>query len=127
MVVGRDSRGKQVKRFARTLAEARVAKSELRADVHRGTYRALSRVTFEAYATDWLDSYTGRTRSGVRAGTLAGYRSTIKREAIPFFGRKHLAEIEPRDVKRYVAKLTARTIPARRPNRRGRSPRTPSV
>jgi integrase len=111
VVIGRDSRGKQVKRFARTLAEARVAKSELRTDVHRGEYRALSRVTFEAYATDWLDTYTGRTRSGVRAGTLAGYRSTIEREAMPFFGRKRLAEIEPRDVKRYVAKLAARTIP----------------
>ena len=111
VVVGRDSRGKQVKRFARTLAEARVAKSELRTDVHRGEYRALSRVTFETYAVEWLDSYTGRSNSGVRPGTLADYRSTIEREAIPFFGRKRLAEIEPRDVKRYVTKLAARTIP----------------
>jgi integrase len=111
VVVGRDSHGKQVKRFARTLAEARVAKSELRTDVHRGEYRQLSRVTFQDYATEWLDSYTGRSSSGVRPGTLADYRSTIEREAIPFFGRKRLAEIEPRDVKRYVTKLAARTIP----------------
>src|SRR3954454_15093653 len=84
VVVGRDSRGKQVKRFARTLAEARVVKSELRTDVHRGEYRTLSRVTFADYAAGWLDSYNGRTRRGVRPATLADYRRVIDDHAVPF-------------------------------------------
>ena len=101
-----------------------MAKSELRADVHRGEYRSLSRVTFDAYAKEWLDSYSGRSSSGVRPGTLADYRSTIEREAIPFFGRKRLAEIEPRDVKRYVTKLAARTIRTQQRPARPVSPNT---
>jgi integrase len=111
VVVGRDGHGKQVKRFARTLAEARAAKSELGADVVRGEYRRQSRVTFAEYAAQWLDTYNGRTRRGVRPATLRDYRRVIEDHAVPFFGRKRLAEIEPRDVKAYLVKMAARTVP----------------
>jgi hypothetical protein len=46
VVVFRDPAGRQRKRFARTLAEAREAKASLTADVRRGEYRTTSRVTF---------------------------------------------------------------------------------
>ena len=52
VVVFRDPQGRQRKRFARTLAEARDLKAMLRADVSRGEYRAQSRVTFADYAIE---------------------------------------------------------------------------
>jgi integrase len=106
-VVYRDPGGKQRKRSARTLAEARDLKSALRADIARGEYRALSRVTFAEYASEWLESYTGRTSRGVREATLRDYRRVMEKRAIPFFARLRLAEIEPRDVKRYVTSVAA--------------------
>src|SRR4051812_34173411 len=53
VVVGRDLRGKQVKKFAGTLAEARDRKASLRTDVSRGEYREQSRVSFVDYAREW--------------------------------------------------------------------------
>src|SRR5689334_8679888 len=85
--------GGKGKRFARTFAEARALKAELTADVRRGEYRATSRVTFREYATAWIDGFTGRTGRGVREGTVADYRRTIERDALPHFGRMRLAEI----------------------------------
>jgi hypothetical protein len=62
----RDSRGKQRKQFARTLAEARDLKATLTADVKRGEYRQLSRTTFAEYAPRWVETYAGRTSRGLR-------------------------------------------------------------
>jgi integrase len=110
VVVFRDVAGRQRKRSARTLAEARELKAILTADVKRGEYRALSRVTFAEYAEEWIETYTGRTSRGIRPETLADYRADLEREAIPFFGRTQLAAIEPRDVKRYASELAVRGL-----------------
>lgn len=99
----RDPQGKDRKRYARTLAEARAIKAETKADISRGEYRATSKVTFNAYATDWLQTYSGRTSRGVRESTMAEYRRAIEQRAIPHFGKRPLASIEPRDVKAYLA------------------------
>jgi integrase len=103
----RDPQGRERKRSARTLAEARDLKATLTADVKRGEYRALSKVTFAEYAPEWIDSYTGRTSRGIRPETLADYRSDLARIAVPFFGRMQLSAIEPRDIKRLAAQLAA--------------------
>src|SRR5919202_2013808 len=108
VVVFRDPHGRQRKRSARTLAEARDVKATLTADVRRGEYRALSRVTFAQYAAEWCGSYNGRTARGIRPQTLSDYKALLERDAIPFFGRIQLMAIEPRDVKRFAAELTAR-------------------
>jgi integrase len=110
VVVFRDPQGRQRKRSAKTVAEARVLKAALTADVKRGEYRALSKVTFADYAGEWLATYSGRTSRGIRPETLDSYRDHIEREALPFFGRMHLAAIEPRDVKRYAAMLAERGL-----------------
>lgn len=110
VIVYRDPQGKQRKRSARTLAEARDVKATLTADVKRGEYRALSRVTFAEYAADWIESYQGRTSRGIRPETLDSYRDHLRREAVPFFGRTHLVAIEPRDVKRYAVALASRGL-----------------
>jgi integrase len=119
VVVYRDPHGRQRKAAARTLAEARELKATLTADVKRGEYRATSKVTFAAYATEWIASYQGRTSRGIRPETLADYRHDLGLDdegkptgggAVAFFGRTQLAAIEPRDVKRYAAELAARGL-----------------
>jgi integrase len=110
VVVFRDPQRRQRKRSARTLAEARELKAALTADVNRGEYRALSRVTFAEYAAEWIETYTGRTTRGIRPETLADYRADLERDALPFFGRMQLAAIEPRDVKRYASMLAQRGL-----------------
>jgi integrase len=121
VVVFRDPHGKQRKRSARTLAEARDLKAAVTADVKRGEYRALSKVTFTDYAVEWVQTYKGRTAKGVRAETLADYRRRLGLDedcqpvgdgAVAFFGRMQLAAIEPRDLKRYAACLADRGIAA---------------
>jgi integrase len=106
----RDPSGRQRKRFARTLAEARDLKASLVTDVRRGEYRETSRLPFSEYAVQWTETYQGRTSRGIREHTRADYRGLIERDAIPFFGRMRLSEIEPRDVKAYVSQLAARGL-----------------
>ncbi|HET7572130.1 MAG TPA: tyrosine-type recombinase/integrase [Gaiellaceae bacterium] len=108
VVIYRDPSGRQRKQAARTLAEARDVKAALRADVARGEYRALSRVTFAEYAPRWIDTYAGRTARGFRETTRDEYRRDLERDAIPYFGRMRLAEVEPRHVKSYAAHLAER-------------------
>jgi integrase len=115
----RDSRGKQRKLFARTLAEARDVKAEKTTDVRRGEYRALSKVTFAEYAPEWIASYAGRTSRGVRDATRRDYARALgldldtgepldpPRGAVAFFGRMRLTEIETRDVKTYATQVAS--------------------
>lgn len=119
VVVFRDPSGRQRKRSARTLAEARVLKGSLTAAVASGEYRSQSRATFAEYATEWIGTYSGRTSRGIRAETLADYRrdlgigkdgELLGDGAIGFFGRMRLAAIEPRHVKAYAAELAGRGL-----------------
>ncbi len=112
VVVGRDLRGKQVKKFAKTLAEARVKKAELRADVARGEYRKASRVAFAEYAARWIATYDGRTARGIRSSTIRSYRRDLGLDeygvptgggAVGYFARMPLAEITAQHVKAYAA------------------------
>ena len=77
------------------------------ADVARGEFRSQSRVTFAEYARVWVETYTGRTSRGIRPETVREYRAELERRAIPYFGERRLSEIEPRDVKAYIAALAA--------------------
>jgi integrase len=116
----RDPAGRSRKAFARTLAEARDLKASLTADVKRGEWRVLSRVTFAEYAPEWIAGYAGRTSRGFREETRREYRRDLgldddgtplldgsgrQRGALAHFGRLRLAEVEPRDVKGYAVKL----------------------
>jgi integrase len=113
VVVFRDPYGKQRKKSARTLAEARDLKSTLTADVARGEYRAVSKVGFTEYALEWIEHYGGRTSRGIRDATKADYKDRLEQYAIPFFGRMQLAAIEPRDLKRFVAHVAASGLTCR--------------
>jgi integrase len=108
----RDRRGRVRRVSGQTIAEVKAKRAAFETDVARGEWRAASRVTFAEYAADWLDTYTGRTGRGIRPATLADYRRTIEREAVPFFGRMPLAAIEPRDIRRYIAGVKSRGVSA---------------
>lgn len=105
VVLYRDPYGRQRSRAAATLAEARLLKSALTADVARGEYRALSGTTFADYLSEWIASYPGRTSRGFREQTRQEYKRDLERHALPFFGPMKLAEVEPRDVKRFIGQL----------------------
>jgi integrase len=117
VVIFRDQLGRQRKQAAATLAEARTLRATLTADVKRGEYRALSRVTFVEYAPTWWKTYNGRTYRGVGAGTKQDYAEALGidpktgepfspvRGAIKFFGRMRMSEIELMHVKQYAAQL----------------------
>jgi integrase len=110
----RDPSGKPRKRCARTLAQARALRAELCADVSRGEYRVTSRITFADYGAGWIESFTGRTARGIRPDTLKRYRADLDRVIVPHFGRWRLAEIEPRHLKAFVAKLFDQGLSASR-------------
>jgi len=116
VVVFRDTAGRQRKRSARTLAEARTTKAALTADVRRGEYVEENRITFAAYAHSWIESYGGRTARGVRPRTVRDYRRALGLDehgeptgtgAVAFFGRMPLNTIRPQDVKHYAETLAA--------------------
>jgi integrase len=104
-ILYRDPYGRQRYRAAATLAEARLLKSALTAEVARGEYRALSGVTFAEYLPEWITSYAGRTSRGFREQTRQEYKRDLERHALPFFGPLKLAEVEPRDIKRFIGQL----------------------
>ena len=80
-----------------------------------GTHRETSPQTFEAYAKDWIDTYTGRTSRGFRDSTRKGYRFSIEKRAIPFFDGRLLAEVDAPLVKRFIRSLFDRKVSGRPP------------
>jgi integrase len=121
VVIFRDPNGRQRKRSARTLAEARELKAALTADVRRGEYRAVSRATFAEYAVEWIGTYQGRTSRGIRPATLHDYRVRLGldeegtptgRGAVAFFGRMRLSEVQPQDIRKFIAHTASRGIAA---------------
>jgi integrase len=101
-----DPSGRRRKRSAATLAEARLMKSALTADVARGEYRESSRVRFEDYARDWVRTYEGRTSRGIRPETIAEYERDLQLHVVPVLGRRRLSEIEQRDLKALARHLS---------------------
>src|SRR5436190_9087058 len=110
---------------ARTLAEARALKGQLTADVRRGEYRGLKKVTFAEYAPRWIANYGGRTDRGIGAGTRADYRAALGLDAegaplrdktgrelgaVGFFRRTPLAAVDVGMVKEYAAELSGRGL-----------------
>src|SRR4051794_22182339 len=74
-------KGKQRKSFHRTMSEAREAKGRRQS----GDRRSTTRITFEVYAREWIDSYQGRTGRGFGEATRDEYRRVLEEHAIPFF------------------------------------------
>jgi integrase len=110
VVVFRDPQGRQRKRYAKTLAEAKDLKAVLRADVSRGEYRSVSKVVFADHALRWIETYPGRTSKGIDESTRDDYRKRLVSDAIPFFGRMQLAAIEPQHIRDFAATVAAQGV-----------------
>jgi integrase len=110
-------RGRERKQYARTYDEARSIKQGIETDKRHGEHHERATLTFEDYAKEWIDTYTGRTSRGFRESTRAGYRYSIEHRAIPYFS-KHtttLAGIEPRDIRSLIAELFKRKVAGKPP------------
>jgi integrase len=105
VVTWRDRAGKQRRRSAATLAEARDVKAKM-----RNTRGPTRRISFAAYAPLWLEGYRGRTGEGIGAGTLTDYARSLEQDAVLYFGRMFLDEITTGEVKRYVSHLEKRGL-----------------
>jgi hypothetical protein len=89
----RDPQGQRRKKAAATMAEARDIRASVRTDISRGEYVPQTKLTLQAYYDEWIKSYAGRTRSGVRVSTLTGYRDQMRVHVLPALGQRRLAEI----------------------------------
>lgn len=93
-------RGKRIKTFHATKAQARRAKAERTAGA-----RPVSRERFESYAERWLVEYTGRTARGLAPSTRTAYAWSMHAYVIPYFQGVRMSDIGPADVKRFIAHL----------------------
>src|SRR5215210_2540277 len=79
----RDEQGRARKPSFPTIEEAKRAKGR----IDSGDRAGVDLTPFDHYATDWLDSYAGRTSRGLSPGTKRAYRRSLENRLIPFFGR----------------------------------------
>jgi integrase len=94
-------RGKQHKETFRTFAEAREAQGKRRA----GDSRPSSRITVEAYFSDWIETYEGRTARGFSETSRSLYRRAINDHALPSWRTWKLGEVEPAEVRALYRRL----------------------
>jgi len=78
--------------------------------VSRGEYRDVARTRFDEYARVWIQGFNGRTGKGVRPATRMDYGRDLELHAIPFFGRRRLAEITLTDVRAFANHLRDRGL-----------------
>jgi integrase len=106
--------GRQRWESARTLDEARRAKSARQTDIGRGEFEERSRITLHDYAAEWVDRYQGTGRRGFREETRAEYRGLLDKYALRHFARSlMLGDIAPRGVADFIGWLV------KQPNGRG--------
>lgn len=103
----RDADGRQVKETLGRASEGwtkRKAEAALRArltDVARESYRKPQAVSFEAFAREWLDTYSDSREH--RRTTRADYQAMVEHHLIPWFGSTTLADVTTADIDAYVA------------------------
>ena len=68
--------------------------------LRRGGAAAASMEPFADYATRWVEHYSGR-QSSFSEDSRASYRDALIRVAVPYFGRRPLARITPRDIRAF--------------------------
>jgi integrase len=103
--------GRQRKKYAGTLAQARAIKLE-----REGEARALRRgPTLHGFSLSWLDRYAGSGHDSVRANTRREYRRLLVNFALTYFDREvRVRDLDRAAVQQFVDWLTTR------PGRAGR-------
>ncbi len=91
--------------FAKTKREAQERLRHALLEADHGIRPIAGRTTVAQYLEEWLETSVA-TRC--RPRTLESYRDTVRRYIVPAIGRRPLAKLEPADVGRMIADLTAR-------------------
>lgn len=100
--------GKQRQESAPTYDAARLLKAKRESDAGEGVDHPHARLSFAAYALDWIGRYPGRGRRGFREQTRRDYKRDLEVYAIPFLDgqlRRTLVQLTPRDIARFVGWL----------------------
>jgi integrase len=82
------------------LDDAVAARAEKTTRKHRGERVAPNRVTFKAFALDWLDRQTN-----LRPRTLDAYRYSLEAHAIPALGKLRVESITADRVAKFIAQM----------------------
>jgi integrase len=98
--------GRQVARSFPNLSEAKRFKGK----VDAGEAQPTSRRPFNAYADEWIITYTGRTARGLSDTTRAAYKDALERFAKPFFVARPLDQIGPKLIREYIAHIEAQNV-----------------
>jgi integrase len=99
--------GRQRQEACRTLGEARKVRAARQADVARGEFSEQTTLTFNKYASEWVERYHGRGR-GFRESTRDDYERALTMYAFPFFDERHrrtVSQISPRDIANFIGWL----------------------
>jgi integrase len=99
-------KGRQKARSFRTLSEA----VRFKGKVDAGETQPTSREPFKRYAERWIESYTGRTSSGVGNSTRASYADALSRVAMPYFGTTRMDEIDAPMLRDYIVSLVGKKL-----------------
>jgi integrase len=104
--------GRKRQRSAPTAREAMALRDELRVARARGEFVQSERLTLEQYASEWLAGYRGRSRTGVRAPTVAKYRRSLELHVLPSLGAQKLGAIRTPHVDRLARLLAEGSAPS---------------
>lgn len=100
----RDKMGKLRSRTFRTKEDARLFKSGVETDMHRGEWRdpKLGKVPFGKFAAEWLE-----TTVHLRPSSVYNYNALLRKYVLPVFAKAPIAAIERVHVQKWVAKMQA--------------------
>ena len=98
-VLATDGTYKRVQGYGRDRADAQAKVNKLLADSDRGVPVAAENWTVAEYLNYWLEHVVGAER---RPKTVQGYEGVVRRYLIPGLGKKRLAKLTARDVRRFV-------------------------
>lgn len=109
VTIGRSEEGKAIRKvvYAASKTEAGAKKQALLENVRQGVhYIDADRITVSQWVDKWLETYAAAS-DGVRANTLAGYRSFVKNHIKPKLGDIRLQKLRPIEVQETVNKIIA--------------------
>lgn len=92
----------------RTLTEAK----KFHATALAGEARPTSSQSFRRYATEWLQTYRGRSANGISHETRESYTHALTAHAIPYFRTTRLDHIDPPRLRRYIEHLEGKGLSA---------------
>ena len=103
----RDLNRRSREKWFRRMADAKAFKSQVEADLYRGTWTDPrgGEITLDAWSEIWMKS-----KSHLAPKTLAGYRSLLDLHVLQELGRRSLSSLGPEDVGAWVSGMNAKRL-----------------